>query len=54
MEYSKVFLVFGHKRITNERFVGSVLEAVAAIERAKQADAEAKIKVLEEQIGSLK
>lgn len=41
------------KILSNERFVGSAPEAVVGIERAKQADAEAKIKVLEEQIAGL-
>ena len=42
------------KKLRNERFVSSAPEAVVAIERAKQTDAEAKIKVLEEQIVGLK
>ena len=42
------------KKLSNERFVNSAPEAVVATERAKQADAEAKIKVLEEQIAGLK
>jgi len=42
------------KKLSNERFVASAPETVVAIERAKQTDAEAKIKVLEEQIASLK
>jgi len=38
------------KKLSNERFVSSAPEAVVAVERAKKADAEAKIKVLEEQL----
>jgi valyl-tRNA synthetase len=42
------------KKLSNERFVSSAPEAVVALEKAKQADAEAKIKVLEERIGGLR
>jgi valyl-tRNA synthetase len=52
--YTNGFLNSVLKKLSNERFVGSAPEAVVAIERAKQADAEAKIKVLEEQIAGLK
>ncbi len=54
LDYTKGFLNSVMKKLSNERFVSSAPEAVVAIERAKQADAEAKIKVLEEQIASLK
>ena len=54
LDYTKGFLNSVVKKLSNERFVSSAPEAVVAVERAKQADAEAKIKVLEEQIGSLK
>jgi len=54
LEYTKGFLNSVVKKLSNERFVSSAPEAVVAVERAKQADAEAKIKVLEEQIASLK
>jgi valyl-tRNA synthetase len=54
LDYTKGFLNSVLKKLSNERFVSSAPEAVVAIERAKQADAEAKIKVLEEQIASLK
>jgi len=54
LDYTKGFLNSVLKKLCNERFVSSAPEAVVAIERAKQADAEAKIKVLEEQIASLK
>jgi valyl-tRNA synthetase len=42
------------KKLSNERFVKGAPESVVAIEKKKQADAESKIKVLEEQIASLK
>ena len=54
LDYTKGFLNSVMKKLSNERFVSSAPEAVVAVERAKQADAEAKIKVLEEQIVSLK
>jgi valyl-tRNA synthetase len=54
LEYTKGFLNSVMKKLGNERFVSSAPEAVVATERAKQADAEAKIKVLEEQIAGLK
>ena len=42
------------KKLSNERFVNNAPEKVIEIERKKQADAEAKIKILKEQIVSLK
>ena len=54
LDYTKGFLNSVLKKLSNERFVSSAPEAVVAIERAKQSDAEAKIKVLEEQIAGLK
>jgi valyl-tRNA synthetase len=42
------------KKLSNDRFVSSAPEAVVALEKAKQADAEAKIKVLEERIEGLR
>ena len=54
LNYTKGFLNSVIKKLSNERFVSSAPEAVVGIERAKQADAEAKIKALEEQIASLK
>ena len=41
-------------RIGNERFVQNAPEAVVAMERKKKADAEEKIKSLEESIAALK
>jgi len=54
LNYTKGFLNSVVKKLGNERFVSSAPEAVVAVERAKQADAEAKIKALEEQIGNLR
>ena len=52
--YTKGFLSSVMKKLGNERFVNSAPEAVVAKEKAKQADAEAKIRVLEERIASLR
>ncbi|MGC9353963.1 MAG: valine--tRNA ligase [Mariniphaga sp.] len=54
LKYTKGFLNSVLKKLGNERFVNNAPEAVVAKEKAKQADAEAKIKVLEERIASLK
>jgi len=51
--YAKGFLDSVMKKLSNERFVSNAPEAVVATEQAKKADAEAKIKVLEEQIARL-
>jgi valyl-tRNA synthetase len=54
LEYTKGFLNAVMKKLSNERFVGSAPEQVVAMERKKQADAEAKIKALEERLKELK
>jgi valyl-tRNA synthetase len=54
LKYTQGFLNSVVKKLSNERFVNGAPEAVVAKERAKQADAEAKIKVLEERIAGLK
>ncbi len=54
LKYTKGFLISVQKKLGNERFVNNAPEAVVAKEKAKQADAEAKIKVLEERIASMK
>ena len=41
------------KKLSNERFVAGAPENVIAMERKKQADAESRIKVLEQQIKGL-
>ncbi|WP_240925089.1 valine--tRNA ligase [Maribellus sediminis] len=54
LNYTKGFLNSVMKKLSNERFVNNAPEAVVANEKAKQADAEAKIKVLEERIASMR
>ncbi|HKJ43907.1 MAG TPA: class I tRNA ligase family protein, partial [Sunxiuqinia sp.] len=54
LKYTKGFLNSVMKKLSNERFVNNAPEVVVAKEKAKQADAEAKIKVLEDQIANLK
>jgi len=54
LKYTEGFLNSVMKKLSNERFVSGAPEAVVAKEKAKQADAEAKIKVLTEQIANLK
>ena len=54
LKYTQGFLNSVMKKLSNERFVSGAPEAVVAKEKTKQADAEAKIKVLQEQIANLK
>ena len=54
LKYAKGFLMSVTKKLSNERFVSNAPEAVVAKEKAKQADAEAKIKILEDRISTLK
>ena len=54
LNYAKGFLNSVMKKLSNERFVNNAPEAVVAKEKAKQTDAEAKIKVLEERIAAMK
>jgi valyl-tRNA synthetase len=54
IEYTKGFLNTVMKKLNNERFVSNAPEKVVAMEKKKRDDAEAKIKVLEEQLKSLK
>ncbi len=54
LKYQKGFLTSVMKKLSNERFVNNAPEKVVAIEKQKQADAEAKIKALEESIANLK
>lgn len=53
LKYTKGFLSSVQKKLSNERFVNNAPEEVIAIERKKQADAEAKIETLEKSLGSL-
>ena len=50
LNYTKGFLDSVRKKLGNERFVNNAPEKVVVLEQKKQADAEAKIKVIEEQI----
>ena len=54
LAYYEGFLASVMKKLSNERFVSSAPEKVVANERAKQADAEAKITALKEQLAALK
>ena len=54
LEYNKGFLQTVQKKLANDRFVQNAKPEVLDIERKKQADAEAKIKAIEEQLSSLK
>ncbi|MEG0807440.1 MAG: valine--tRNA ligase [Alistipes sp.] len=53
LTYNQGFLNSVLKKLSNERFVASAPEKVVATERAKQADAEAKIAAIIEQIENL-
>jgi valyl-tRNA synthetase len=50
LAYSRGFLEAVLKKLSNEKFVGSAPAKVVEIERKKQADAEEKIKILEERL----
>ncbi len=54
LTYLEGFLASVMKKLSNERFVSSAPEKVVANERAKQADAEAKIAAIKERIEALK
>ncbi len=53
LKYTKGFLKSVQKKLSNERFVNNAPEQVIAMERKKQADAEAKIDTLENSLSSL-
>ncbi len=53
LAYNKGFLMSVQKKLSNERFVNNAPEQVIANERKKEADALAKIEVLEQSIRSL-
>lgn len=53
LEYHKGFLISVEKKLSNERFVQNAKPEVVEIERKKKADAEAKIKAIEESLSSL-
>ncbi|MBU1013040.1 MAG: valine--tRNA ligase [Bacteroidetes bacterium] len=54
LKYTRGFIQTVIKKLSNERFVSSAPEKVVEIERKKQADAEARILVLEEQLKMLR
>ena len=54
LSYYEGFLTSVMKKLSNERFVSSAPAQVVANERAKQADAEAKIAALKEQLSALR
>lgn len=54
LKYAQGFLKTVMRKLGNERFVQNAPEAVVAMERKKKADAEEKIKSLEESIAALK
>ena len=54
LEYNKGFLLSVQKKLANERFVQNAKPEILEIEKKKQADAEAKIKAIQEQLSSLK
>ena len=50
LAYTKGFLASVEKKLSNERFVSGAPEQVVAAEKSKKADAESKIKALQEQL----
>ncbi|MCS5488829.1 valine--tRNA ligase [Algoriphagus limi] len=53
LEYTKGFLASVMKKLSNERFVNNAPAQVVEMEKKKQADAEAKIKALEDSLAKL-
>ncbi len=53
LKYNKGFLISVDKKLSNERFVNGAPEKVVEMEKKKKADAEAKIKALEEQLAGM-
>ena len=54
LKYAEGFLKSVQKKLSNERFVSNAPEQVITNERKKEADAQAKITMLKESLGSLK
>lgn len=54
LNYTKGFIKTVEKKLNNERFVNNAPEKVVAMERKKQSDAMERIRILEEQIASMK
>jgi valyl-tRNA synthetase len=53
LEYNKGFLTAVDKKLSNDRFVSGAPEAVVAKEQQKKADAEEKIRLIEDQLSKL-
>jgi valyl-tRNA synthetase len=53
LEYLKGFLVSVDKKLSNERFVQNAKPEIVENEKSKKADAEAKIKILQESLIAL-
>ncbi len=53
LNYTRGFMKSVEKKLSNEKFVNGAPEQVVAMERKKLADAEAKVKTLEESLASL-
>ena len=53
LDYLKGFLISVDKKLSNEKFVQNAKPEVIEIERKKKADAEEKIKVIEESLTSI-
>jgi valyl-tRNA synthetase len=53
LDYLKGFLVSVEKKLGNDRFIRNARPDVIETERKKKADAEAKIRVIEESLASL-
>ena len=53
LDYQKGFLLSVEKKLSNDRFVQNAKPEVIETERKKKADAEAKIKVIEESLAAL-
>jgi len=54
LKYNLGFLESVNKKLSNERFVNNASEQVVAAEKKKKEDAESKIRIIEEQLNSLK
>ncbi|HET9429690.1 MAG TPA: valine--tRNA ligase, partial [Chitinophagaceae bacterium] len=54
LEYLKGFLVSVEKKLSNEKFVNNAKPEVVDVERKKKADAEARIRIIEEELGVIK
>jgi valyl-tRNA synthetase len=53
LDYQKGFLASVDKKLSNEKFVNNAKPEVIEFERKKKADAEAKIKAIEESLHAL-